>query len=90
MKSIRKKITVCLMATILAALFAVGASSIGLNYRSTIATVEELMSQTAVMAAERIEEEIVKMPILPKSNYRFNAVSIKIPTQLFIELERAI
>ena len=59
MKSIRKKITVCLMATILAALFAVGASSIGLNYRSTIATVEELMSQTAVLAAERIEEELI-------------------------------
>ena len=58
MKSIRKKITVCLMATILAALFAVGASSIGLNYRSTIATVEELMSQTAVLAAERIEQEL--------------------------------
>ena len=59
MKSIRKKITVCLMATVLAALFAVGASSIGLNYRSTIATVEELMSQTAVLAAERIEEELI-------------------------------
>ena len=58
MKSIRKKITVCLMATVLIALFAVGASSIGLNYRSTIATVEELMSQTAVLAAERIEEEL--------------------------------
>ncbi len=59
MKSIRKKITVCLMATVLASLFAVGASSIGLNYRSTIATVEELMSQTAVLAAERIEEELI-------------------------------
>nr|WP_325211603.1 methyl-accepting chemotaxis protein [uncultured Oscillibacter sp.] len=58
MKSIRKKITVCLMATVLAALFAVGAASIGLNYRSTIATVEQLMSQTAVLASERIEQEL--------------------------------
>ena len=58
MNSIRKKITVCLMATVLVALFAVGASSILLNYRSTIATVEQLMSQTAVLAAERVEQEL--------------------------------
>lgn len=58
MKSIRRKITVCLMATVLIALVAVGASSITLNYRSTIATVEQMMSETAVLAAQRIEQEL--------------------------------
>lgn len=58
MKSIRKKITVSLMATVLIALFAVGASSIVLSYRSTMATVNQMMSETAVLAAERIEQEL--------------------------------
>ena len=58
MKSIRKKITVCLMATVLTALLLVGATSITLNYRSTIATVDQMMSETAVLAAERVEQEL--------------------------------
>ncbi len=58
MKSIRRKITICLMATVLTALLAVGASSIILSYKSTVSTVEQMMSETAVLASERIEQEL--------------------------------
>lgn len=58
MKSIRKKITTSLMATVLIALIAVGSSSITLNYRSTLATVEDMMRETTVLAAERIEQKL--------------------------------
>ncbi len=58
MKSIRKKITVCLITTALAALLAVGLSSIALNYRSTLGTVERMMGEATALAGERIEQEL--------------------------------
>lgn len=58
MKSIRAKITLCLILTVLTALVAVGMSSIIPNYNSTITTVDHMMSETAVLAAERVEQEL--------------------------------
>jgi len=46
------------MATLLTALIAVGAASSALSYRSTVATVDQMMSETAVLAAQRIEQEL--------------------------------
>ena len=58
MKSIRTKITLCLIVTIVTALVAAGLSGIVPNYRSTISTVDHMMSETAVLAAERVEQEL--------------------------------
>lgn len=58
MKSIRTKITLCLILTVLTALAASGISSIIPNYHSTITTVDHMMSETAVLAAERVEQEL--------------------------------
>lgn len=46
------------MATVLIALIAVGASSITLSYNNTIATVNQMMGETAILAAERIQQEL--------------------------------
>ncbi len=58
MKSIRTKITVCLILTVMIGLVASGSSSIMLNYNNTMSTVERMMSQTAVLAAECAQQEL--------------------------------
>ena len=59
MKSIRTKITLCLILTVLIALVSSGISSIIPNYNSTISNVEYMMSETAVLASERVEQELL-------------------------------
>ncbi len=58
MKSIRTKITLCLILTVLIGLVASGFSSIALTYNNTMSTVEQMMSETAVLAAGRVQQEL--------------------------------
>lgn len=58
MKSIRTKITLCLIVTVTTALLAAGISGIIPSYRSILATVEYMMSETAVLASGRVEQEL--------------------------------
>ncbi len=58
MRSIRRKITVCLMATVVIALVLVGSVSITLNYRNTVATVDQMLRETAVLASDRVTQEL--------------------------------
>ena len=87
MKSIRKKITISLIATVLIALAAVGASSIALNYRSTIATVEAMMSETAVLAAERVEQELTAYKNVAMDTGRISQLS---NSMMSLEEKRAV
>jgi hypothetical protein len=60
------------------------------NFKSLKEEFEDLRRWRNLPCSRIVMINIVKMAILWKVSYRFNAILTKIPTQFFIELERAI
>lgn len=59
MKSVKSKILLVMILTVVVGLVAVGGSSVAMSLRSSMAMLEDAMAGTAGVAADRVAEELV-------------------------------